>query len=46
VVAHAETQLDTAGTRPNSSGLTRIARDLVRKVAGAEIKPVAVNSMI
>jgi hypothetical protein len=46
VVAHAQTQFDTAGTRPNSSGLTRITRDLVRKVAEAEMKPVAANSMI
>jgi len=46
VVTHAETQLDTAGTRPNSCGLTRITRDLVRKTAGAEMKSMAANSMI
>jgi len=46
VVVHAETQLDTAGTRPNSCGLTRIARDLARKAAGVEMKPAAANSQI
>ena len=40
VFMHAETQFDTAGTRPGSCGLTRITRDLIRKAAGPERKPM------